>query len=175
MRGKEDREPWPAYRERASISVACVIDLDNGLPVFYTAADKGEYGIEGLVKALEAAPLVVSYNGESYDNVVLEAMLKRRLKLHHHIDIYARIKEALAGEQWGRGSWTLDRVAKDVLGFGKTNVAGAMAPSLWAGHAYGELFTYSFRDTWLTWGLWRWVNDNGYVLDPLGGRLEVTW
>lgn len=171
---KKANEPWPEYRRRAGISAACTIDLESGLPTFYAASDHNGNSIGCLAYRLEHAPLVVSFNGKGYDNIVMGGCLGRYFEPRNEVDIYAKIKEALAGEYWGKGSWTLSRLGKDLLGVGKVD-DGAFAPSLWSGHEMGRLFTYLYRDVWLTWKVYEFGLENGYVLDPAGGKVEVRW
>lgn len=177
---KWDDEDWTDYHRRAGVSVACVIDAATGFPTFYTETDDpdGQYGLWALVRRLEEADEVISYNGKVYDVPVIEWAVtdegfpRYRLRLKRHIDLYDRIKEALEGERWPRGSWTLDAVAHRCLGNGKS-ANGAFAPTLMREKRLGELFTYNLKDVWLTWKLTEFAEREGYLLNPEGKRLPV--
>lgn len=166
---------WGEYREIAGISLACTINTDNGIPVFYSNDDEDSTGhsIKDFARDLEEADFIVGYNSEWYDIPVLEATLGRGVNPKQHIDFYLRIKDALNGERWGKGAWKLDRVGMDTIGIGKTSVAGAFAPSLWRDRRFGELFTYCYRDVWVLWKLYEHVKCDGWVVDPEGGKLYV--
>lgn len=175
LESKDDREDWTMFKTHAGISVACVIEAETGLPTFYTAGDAEGHDIEALAKRLEAAESVVSFNGLQYDNVVLGWTLGRRINIRHNCDLYARIRKACGPERWPKGSWKLDRICQDTLGFGKTEPDGASAPGLWKDGEMGKLFTYAFRDTWLTWRLYLHGKEAGFVVDPNGRELGVSF
>lgn len=166
---------WGEYREIAGVSLACTINTENGIPVFYSNSDEDRSGhsIADLVSDLEEADFIVSYNGEWYDLPVLEAFLSKGINPKRHIDFYLRIKDALNGERWGKGAWKLDRVGRDTIGIGKTAVGGAFAPSLWKEKRVGEITTYCYRDVWVLWKLYEHVQEHGWVVDPEGGKLYV--
>lgn len=166
---------WSEYRQIAGISLACTIDTESRLPKFYGDLDEEGTGhsIDELVHDLEMADFVVSYNGVGYDVPVLESTIGRGIRVHTHIDLWARIKESLNGTRWEKGSWKLDRVGRDTVGLGKTQTGGAFAPSLWREKRIGELTTYLYRDCLVLLNLWEFVLEHGYVLDPDGGELYI--
>ena len=145
----------------------------TGVTDFYGANDGGDYSIEAFAKAIEEAEFIVSYNGLWYDLHALQGAVGRHVNPKYHIDLWDRIKDSLGGEYWGKGAWKLDRVARDTIGIGKTSANGAFAPSLFQEGRIGELVTYLYRDTWILWRLFEHVVDEGWVLNPDGGRLYV--
>jgi len=168
---KKDEWSWDQYRTVAGISIACTIDM-VGLPAFYTVTDSAPYHILDFADMLEEADELVSYNGISYDIPVLATAVDRAIKVRQHVDLYAQIRQALGGTRWPKGSWTLDRVARDTLNVGKS-ASGAFAPMLWRERRLGELATYVHRDVWLTRALWMHIREKGWVLDPDRHQLGV--
>jgi hypothetical protein len=180
LHNQDKSEKWDAWRARAGISVATTLDYDTFIPKFYSDGDEnfgpemGEYSFYALAQDLEAADVVVSYNGQGYDNHVLTHLLGRYPIFQRDIDLYAEIKYALGNVRWGKGAWKLERVATDTLGIGKTAESGAHAAHLYRNRRYGELFTYNFMDVWLVRELLAFIRANGYVLNPDGTKLHIT-
>ncbi|HLA82543.1 MAG TPA: ribonuclease H-like domain-containing protein [Thermoleophilia bacterium] len=178
LRTKPPEMPWPTYRESAGMSVACTMSYPEGLLKFYSVADEElgdpSYSIAGLADDLEAADLVVSYNGAWWDLPALSKTLGGRyVAPARHYDIWRAIHTALGGDRWPKGSWKLDRVSQTTLGLRKTS-EGAMAPSLWANRRLAELFSYVTRDVQITWRLFDHILTYGWVMDPVGNELHLA-
>lgn len=164
---KGETEEWPAYRLRAGIGLAVVMDYDSGrIEVF----DAG--GVGDLALRLEQASEVISFNGVGYDHIVLDQVMGRRVFIKNEVDIYAIIKTACGEERWPKGSWTLEAVSQRTLGQGKT-ASGAHAPALLSRGEIGRLVTYCYTDVWLTAELCRFMRTYGFVIDPNGKKMSI--
>lgn len=163
---KSDDETWDEYRTHAGISLAGVYVVERAEYEFYD-----EHGLEALATRLENAATVVSYNGVHYDHVVLDAALGRHVHIPGELDLWDVIKTAQT-HSWPKGSWTLGAVCERTFGEGKHG-DGALAPSLAAAGKWGSLATYLVRDVFLTWRLWEFMKNYGFVIDPDGMKMVV--
>ena len=175
LRMKEDKEKFPQYMIGAGVSVLCAIDMDSGHPWFYTDEDIGEFGLQRFATLASLSKLLVSYNGHAFDIPVLSAACEREIPVMNHVDLYQCIKRAIGGydPKYKKGAWKLDRVARDTLGAGKLMNDGIYAPQKWNEGRIGEVSTYCYMDTYLTSELYKFIDLNGYVLDPYGDKLSV--
>ena len=173
-RTKRDNESWPEYQTSCGISVACVMgegDLEIG---FYTPGDKEPFDLYSLVRVLEEADEVVSFNGDRFDNQVLIAALGLpALRLARSVDLLKVVLAAKGPVRYPEGSWKLDAICKRTLGEGKLLGDGAYAPQKAREGRWGELFTYCMGDVHLTRELHRHIIRRGYIIDPDGRKMEV--
>jgi len=163
---KTEDESWDEYRLRAGISWATVFDVETGR---FEHFDR--HTILGLVMRLETAHEVIGYNSRGYDQLVVESLLKRSLKISGNLDLWDMIKNH-DHRRWPRGSWTLDAVCSRTFGEGKTR-QGAAAPSLAKEGRWAELASYCESDVRLTYKLWEFIAKYGYVIDPEGRMLPL--
>lgn len=172
---KRDDESWDAYARHAGVTIACTIDLESGQPTFYTPGDQDGYSLYALANALETASLVVSYNGEKFDNLVLGYAIGRQAPIipKRSIDLCKAIFQAKNGRQYPNGTWKLGRVAKDTIGITKTTTSGAQAPTLWRNGQVGEIASYVWQDVNVTIKLYEHILAQGWVVDHLGNRMGV--
>jgi len=173
--GFRQDEPMDDYLRRAGVAIACVIDLATGQPSFYSPGDENGFGLLALAERLESADLVVSYNGERFDNHVLGWAIGRMgpIQLKRSIDVCGSIFKSLNGIRYPRGSWKLKRVAKDTIGMTKLDTEGASAPEMWKNKRFGEVVSYCHQDVRVLAHLYKHIQRSGYVLDPNGQAIEV--
>ena len=175
LRMKFEKEQFPQYMVGAGVSVLCAIDMDSNQPWFFTDRDIGEFGLEKFAQLCTMSELLVSYNGKAFDIPVLSAATEREIPVMNHVDLYLCIKRALGGynPKYQKGAWKLDRVGRDTIGVGKLMNDGVYAPQKWNEGRIGEVSTYCYIDTWLTNMLYKFITENGYVIDPYGDKISV--
>ena len=114
--------------------------------------------VENVIPLIEAAEVVVTYNGDRFDLPLLGGLV-RSFRVRKHVDILALIM-AEAGRRW-----RLDDVAMCTLGRCKTG-KGSSAPHLWSRHQFASLHSYCLDDVALTRDLYKFASTHGYVLAP---------
>lgn len=160
LESKRDNETWMQYKEHAGIGLAVVYDEEQDLWEFY-----GPQDLERLALRLEVADEVVGYNSVSYDHLVLDAALGRRIYIPGELDLWLAIRAAREAPDPG-GTWKLDAVARRTLGRGKLDQLGALAPSkLREGH-WAQVVEYCIRDVQLLRDLYKFVLQYGFLVGP---------
>ena len=173
-RTKRDSESWPSYQTSCGISVACVMGEGETDLGFYTPNDKEPFDLYSLVRVLESADEVVSFNGDRFDTQVLISTLGLpALRIAKSVDLLRVVLAAKGGVRYPEGSWKLDSICKRTLGEGKLLGDGAFAPQKAREGRWGELFTYCLGDVKLTRDLFRHIAKYGYIIDPDRRVLEV--
>jgi len=173
-RTKRDDEDWNHYKTTAGVSVACAMDQTDPLPFFYTPNDRGNFDLLALVRLLEAADEVVSFNGDRFDTVVLaSACALPRIHIRRSVDLLRVVLDAKGPVKYAEGSWRLGSICSRTIGEGKLLDDGAFAPQKATQGRWGELMTYNASDVVLTRKLWQFIVEYGYIIDPDGRRLEV--
>jgi len=125
--------------------------------------------LEAAACHLEAADVVLSFNGIEFDVPVLEGCINRKIILKTHLDLLRLIWSAISGRKKGN---TLDETAKRTIGRGKIGT-GASAPRLADQGRWEELFTYCAGDVFLTRDLFRFVQEHGGVIGSDGKLLYL--
>jgi hypothetical protein len=134
---------------------------------FYTPGDKDPFDLYSLVRVLEGADEVVSFNGDRFDSQVLISTLSLpALRIAKSVDLLRVVLNAKGPVSYPPGSWKLDSICKRTLGEGKLLGDGAYAPQKAREGRWGELFTYCYGDVKLTRELYRHIVDRGYIVDP---------
>lgn len=128
-----------------------------------------EHNVDELVGVLQAAGLVVSFNGATFDLSVIQGVAGSQLFLARHYDILAEIWKAVGRMEKG---WTLDDVSKRTIGRGKTGY-GAHAPELVRLGRWAELFQYCLEDVRLTRDLLRCILQETPLIRPDGTDLHL--
>jgi DEAD/DEAH box helicase domain-containing protein len=147
---------WDALRAGAG-GISCLVVWDsitNHHNVYTTET------LEMAALHLEAADVVISYNGLGFDIPVLEGCIGRRVETKAHLDLLRLIWQATTLRK-GNG---LDEVGRRTLGRGKVG-HGLSAPKLAAQGRWEELITYCAGDVFLTRDLARFVHEHGGVID----------
>lgn len=120
--------------------------------------------VDQLAARLEEADVVVSFNGLTFDNNLLSAVLGRSIRIKANCDLMARVEAAIGKRP------KLDALAEATLGEGKCG-HGQHAPQLARAGRWAELHTYNIRDVMLTLRLFWFAKENGYLLWMLDGEL----
>lgn len=166
---KNDDENWMEYKLRAGIGLAVVYDEDWDEWEFYDGKQ-----VEQLASRLEHAHEVVSYNGVSYDHLVLDAALGRRLYIPNETDLWLAIREVRRDANDPPGSWKLGAVAQRTIGETKLGVdEGAVAPSKLREGRWTEVAQYCVRDVKLLRELYKFIRRYGYVIGPDGQQVKI--
>lgn len=159
-------EEYVDYVQRCGISMAATWDdLDHAWALF------GDKDIDALVAKLESADLVVGYNSVGFDHVVLDSVAGRRV-VFPELDLWRVIQLSMGASRWAIGQGTLDAVSRRTLGHGKRG-SGSEAPELAQRGAWFELANYCMYDVELTAELWRFMENHGYVINPVGQKHMV--
>jgi len=156
---------WDAMRAgKGGISVLVVWDSWSGRFHLYDESTLGT-----AAEHLEAADVLLSFNGEGFDVPVIEGMLGRRLCIKHHYDLLLLIWSAISGRRKGN---TLGEVAQRTLGAKKSGES-VLAPALYDQGRFAELHDYAISDVDLTRRLFRFVQEHGGVVGQDGNLLEL--
>lgn len=156
---------WDELKKGAG-GISCVVVWDNLTDHHHI------YTSETLLAAaahLEAADVVLSFNGIEFDIPVLSGCVGRRVATKVHLDLLRLIWNAISGRRKGN---TLDETAKRTLGRGKIG-CGTSAPRLAEEGRWPELFTYCAGDVFLTRDLFRFVREHGGVVGSDGNLLYL--
>lgn len=121
------------------------------------------------VDHLNAADLIVSFNGKAFDVPCLEAISGFAINENHY-DILDEIWQALGNKRFK--GWGLGKVSFRTLGLAKTDT-GEHAPELARQGRWGELFDYCLNDVHLTRMLFNIILAEGSVVDPDGNPLVM--
>lgn len=139
------------------LSIACLYRYDKDTYQFIDP-----HNLEEAMQWLVATqPLIVSFNGLTFDGPLLRAILRNRpVPLHIMCD---QFKDLMArGYDLLQEIWKLDStrrfqrglnslVALSLAnGFGTKELNGAAAPRLWAQGRYAEVMSYCLSDVWKT-------------------------
>ena len=147
---KDWAKPW-----EAGLSVCGVwISWMGGPAGRFRLYDPGS--IHNVIPLIEAAEVVVTYNGDKFDLPFLGGLV-RAFKVRKHIDLLALIKA-----ETGR-RWSLDNITRATLGRCKTG-KGSSAPLLWSRNEFASLYSYCLDDVALTRDLYKFALTHGYVL-----------
>lgn len=161
------KDGWNAAK-RGECGVACVVVYDTSTerPHIYDP-----FNIEHCVAHLNAADLIVSFNGIGFDVPCLSGYTG--LAIHRpHYDILDDIWTSLGDGKRGHGVWGLGKVAERALGLAKSGT-GEGAPSLLEQGRYAELIDYCINDVHLTRRLANYIHDHGSVPRPDGTPLRL--
>ena len=169
-RAKRDSESWDDYIRSCGISVACTISSDSTVK-FYTPRDESPYDLESLAKDLCFADVSVGFNSLYWDWPVLEHTLGRKFPRKAEVDLL-RIIRKCTPEVAEVGDWKLGAIAERNLPYAKLG-EGAGAPTLAREGKWGRLAAYVLRDVQLTRGLFELAAERGWLLGPLGTRVET--
>lgn len=157
---------WDAMRAgRGGISVLVIWDSQSGRYHLYD-----ETTLEAAAEHLEAADVVLSFNGAGFDVPVIEGLIQRRLCLPQHYDLLKLIWDALPHRQKGH---TLGEVGERTLNQRKTGES-VLAPALFDQGRFAELHDYCISDVHLTLRLFQFVQKEGGVIGVSGNLLTLS-
>jgi hypothetical protein len=156
---------WDKLRKgEGGISALAIYDSEQDWTYVYD-----DHDILDVAAHLESADVVVGYSSERFDLCVIEGILRRKLVLKRHIDLYELVKAGLARDHipQGKGENTLGAVGTRTIGRGKID-KGEYVESLVKLGKWGRVFRYCIDDVHLTWDLFKhmaymnsFVNING--------------
>ena len=155
---------WTDY---ARMGLACAVVEDNWTaPGSWRARIYQEEEIDLLVRVLEEAYTIVTYNGKSFDVPLIDHFADLALDLNH-CDLLELIEQSC-----GR-KISLDNIAQATLGVSKS-AKGSHAPAMYQDGAIGKLHSYCMDDVRLTRELFLFAQRHACVLAPDGpGRRKV--
>jgi len=173
--GKPEGTSMEEYKVRCGISVAVTQDFHTGDTWMYSDRDDGIFHVEELLEDLKSSDLIISYNGRTWDHVVLGAVTKRRSPVEKDLDIYEVISKAMKAYGYNpfHGGWKLGEVAERTIGCGKIGAQGAFASMLVDQERYAELYTYCWWDVSILRKLTSHMYSAGYVIAPDGAQVPV--
>jgi len=147
---------WDALR-RGEGGVSCLVlwSAHTGRPHLYDADT-----LNDAVDMLEAADVVLSFNGVGFDIPVLEGVLGRNLVLKSHIDLLQLIWEVVGREK----GYKLTECSERALGTAK-NGDGLLAPQLAEDNKWATLLDYCLNDVHLTRNLFLFAQKHGGIKD----------
>lgn len=163
----EHKDGWAAAK-RGECGVASVVCFDTITDRFHLY---DPFNIENCIKHLNAADLIVSFNGIEFDVPCLSGYTG--LAIHRpHYDILQDIWTSLGDGKRGHGVWGLGKCAERALGIGKSG-SGESAPKLLHEGRIAELLDYNLNDVHLTRRLANYIHDHGSVPRPDGTPLRL--
>ena len=148
--------PW-ARPDLFGFGVGCIIDVSSDVPLrFHAGAEAADF----MVRMLETADTIVSYNGENFDLGVLSAHRSVEGLRERHIDLNLLVREGLdaltvdlcVGDRIRQGG--LDGLSKANGLEGKTG-DGTHAPELLREGKVEEVLRYCEQDVRLVAELYR--------------------
>lgn len=120
-----------------------------------------EHLIGRLPKLLNSSTRVVTFNGKTFDDPLLQANADIKLTFDNHIDLCELVYQSCGKRQ------SLDSLAAYTLGIGKIG-QGAFAPRLYQEQRFAELAQYCAHDVRITYDLYRFAFLYGYVIGKVG-------
>jgi len=143
--------------------------------VLYDAKSKwvhtyDSHSIDDAIHHLEAADIVISWNGVDFDVPAIEGFAKRKMKLKKHFDLYVPFYRGMGKRKKGSG---MGPTAERNIGISKSG-HGADAPRLAETGQFGELFNYCAQDVYVLKSLVKHVLEHGYLIDPDNERITIT-
>lgn len=156
---------WDDARSgRCGVSVLCCYESESGDYIFFD-----ENSLEDGLDYLSYAPMLVGFNTVEFDLPCLEGAVGRTIQPRLHCDLLRLVWESLGKRQ--RGFKLADICARTL---GSSKFPTDPAPQLYAQKRFGDLYTYCLKDVQLTARLFDFILANGYIVDPLGERLEIN-
>jgi RNase H-like protein len=122
---------------------------------------------EDFRKLIESSDLVVTFNGDSFDNRVVEECWEVVVPRHKSYDLMKEYQK-ISGQRVKLADLALRNV-----GLTKRDKDGASAPKLWQERQYGRLIDYGLTDAWISYLLFKLVLDGKKLVDPYTGGNSV--
>lgn len=139
------------------ISCACTMEDDSSFFSYRPTPER----LAALTTALESAEICVSFNGIAFDIPLLSTVQGRPVSVARHVDLCVLVEASLGHRL------SLDVLCKATLGLCKSG-HGTHAPKLFQEGRWDELVSYCGRDVWLTWKLFCFAKDHGFLVGPRG-------
>lgn len=153
-----------SFKDTDKMHVACVCALISGerMPRIYDAMN-----LQQLQADMDAADVIVSFNGDGFDSKVLKAN-GVIVPAEKSLDLLAEIKRASGFR------FSLDAMAEKNLSIRKTD-NGALAPIKWQQGRRAEVINYCLNDARMTDDLYTLASKYGYLFTPKGGRVSLSF
>lgn len=156
---------WDDARNgRCGVSVLCLYDSDIDQYLLFDSTNL----LDGL-QYLRHSDLIVGFNSREFDVPCLEGATGESLGFVPHCDMLQEVWGVLGKRRKG---FKLADICERTLGITKQS-SGDLAPDLYSAGRLAELHTYCIRDVQLTAKLFDHIVEHGYILDPVGDKLEV--
>lgn len=151
-----------SFKDTDKMHVACVCALISGerLPRIYDAMN-----LQQLQADMDAADVIVSFNGDGFDSKVLKAN-GIIVPAEKSLDLLAEIKRASGFR------FSLDAMAEKNLSIRKTD-NGALAPIKWQQGRRAEVINYCLNDVLMTVLLFGLAKKQGHLITPKGGKVKL--
>jgi len=146
--------------DRMGIACVCAAMSGERMPRIYDAMN-----LQQLQADIDAADVIVSYNGDGFDSKVLKAN-GVIVPAEKSLDLLAEIKRTSGFR------FSLDAMAEKNLGICKTG-NGALAPIKWQQGRRAEVINYCLNDVLMTYELYALAKKQGYLFTPKGGKVKL--
>ncbi|HJT25272.1 MAG TPA: Zn-binding domain-containing protein, partial [bacterium] len=135
------------------LSCAVVYDVDQDK--FYTYV---EDNVGDLIRHLQASTRVIGFNSLRFDYGVLQGYTSFKLQSLPSLDLMADLQKKL------NHRLSLAHLAQHTLGGAEKSADGLLAVKWWREGKYQMVIDYCRQDVKLTYDLWKFGKDKGYVL-----------
>lgn len=182
LRGPDEVEG--GWENPEAMGFGTAVAYDTGRDRYYFFGPENKVALTHLLKGRE----VVSFNGVRFDNRVLmgNGYLSEDGLWDNTDLLLAAVRAKFPGcidvkdaeDQYGskvvhNNTLGLDGLAQGTLGRGKTG-HGAHAPKLIAANDWAGVFEYNLEDVRLTYKLWAFAKQYGFLVDRAGNVLRIT-
>lgn len=168
-------------KKALGLSIGCYYDYDFDCVVWFDRPSLRHT----VTQLVERQPLMVSFNGISFDFALMRALLRHEEGLHtlcdqfkelasHSYDILAEIWRSDSQGKFERGLNSLDAIlaANDL---GAKSGSGDKAPLWWHDGLYAQVMNYCQDDVLLTKKLFEYIAENTGILHRRNGPLGIRW
>lgn len=152
---------------KPDLLVGIVWDSDSNWVTIY-----GQSEVTQLAAHLEAADIVVSWNGEKFDRWVVAHNLKHHMTLKHQLDLWRWLSDQRP--RFERG-WKLEDVSYRLFHSVPKAQPSSEIPGMWEKGQHIAVAKHGCVDVYYTRSIFEHIRDKGWMLDPNGGimKLEV--
>ena len=151
---------------KGAAGIACAVAQD---PYSWKSWIFLEDNLSYLPTLLDTADVVVTWNGDHFDDKILENS-GLAAKKAQRFDILANIRRACRKLEKG---WTLGETVERNLPAKKMD-HGYEVPIMWQQKKVGKVLTHCARDTWLTCCLLNKIRQLGYLTGPNNSKVRLS-
>lgn len=137
------------------MKVSCAVVYDVDLAKFFTYVEEN---VQDLIRHLQASSQVIGFNSVSFDYGVLQGYTRVVLKDLPSLDLMLEVKKKL------NHRLSLAHLAEHTLGGAEKSADGLLAVKWWREGKYDMVIDYCRQDVQLTYDLWKFGKEKGYVL-----------
>jgi DEAD/DEAH box helicase domain-containing protein len=135
--------------------LSCAVVYDLKLDKYFTYVEET---VGDLLRHLSGASLVVGFNTFRFDYGVLQGYASSNLQNLPSLDLMADLQKKL------KHRLSLAHLAEHTLGGAEKSADGLMAVKWWREGNYQQVIDYCRQDVKLTYDLWKFGKEKGYVL-----------